>query len=300
MQCKDFRELADSYLSDELLVETNHEVFRHMEDCKDCRRELGGRREVRTKLRAAVSTAPESQIEAVFAANLQQSLEKEAFRGNGFAGILQAFYAPKIFAATAAVLLVAFLIGFAFWENTPNLIASNDQLYKTAWTNVSAEAVGDHRHCALDKYDYWMERKVSETAEEKLFKAKVMDKVQSETGETARLLSIHNCSFGGRKFHHAIINAGRHTISFSQTASEIAPDANNIAGARELFSQQIENFRLAGFAERGDIFYVISDLPEAENSRLAHIFSGSLQAENKNPSTFAAPNFALYTVNRNF
>ena len=35
MRCEDFREIADSFLSDELLVETNHEVVRHLEDCED-------------------------------------------------------------------------------------------------------------------------------------------------------------------------------------------------------------------------------------------------------------------------
>ena len=44
MQCCDLREVADSYLSDELLVETNHEVIVHLEACADCHRELSARR----------------------------------------------------------------------------------------------------------------------------------------------------------------------------------------------------------------------------------------------------------------
>ena len=62
MQCRDFREVADSYLSDELLVETNHDVIAHLETCADCRRELAARRELRTILRTSFAKAEELQI----------------------------------------------------------------------------------------------------------------------------------------------------------------------------------------------------------------------------------------------
>ncbi|NJM54427.1 MAG: hypothetical protein HC846_14250 [Blastocatellia bacterium] len=58
MNCRDFREIADSYLSDELAVETNHEVFQHLENCAKCRQELSSRREVREKLRFSLKTHP--------------------------------------------------------------------------------------------------------------------------------------------------------------------------------------------------------------------------------------------------
>ena len=31
MQCREFRDIADSYLGNELIVETNHEVISHLE-----------------------------------------------------------------------------------------------------------------------------------------------------------------------------------------------------------------------------------------------------------------------------
>ena len=53
MQCRDVRELADSFLSEQLLVETNHELLRHLETCPDCRADIAGRRALRDGLRAA-------------------------------------------------------------------------------------------------------------------------------------------------------------------------------------------------------------------------------------------------------
>ena len=57
MQCRDVRELADSFLSEQLLVETNHELLRHLDTCPDCRADMAGRRALRDGLRAAFARA---------------------------------------------------------------------------------------------------------------------------------------------------------------------------------------------------------------------------------------------------
>src|SRR5687768_11207608 len=74
MQCPDFREVADSYLSDELLVETNHDVIAHLEACAECRRELAARRELRATLRASFMDADELRIRDQFADGLHRDL----------------------------------------------------------------------------------------------------------------------------------------------------------------------------------------------------------------------------------
>ncbi len=80
MQCSDFRELADSYLSDELLIETNHDLIRHLESCADCRHELAARRELRSKLRKGFQQAAELQIPDEFAGNLRDELRRVMLR----------------------------------------------------------------------------------------------------------------------------------------------------------------------------------------------------------------------------
>ena len=103
MNCKDFKEIADSYLSNELLVETNHDVLRHLETCGNCRNELGARRELRERLRSAVINAPRSQMNPGFAARLKSNLREQAFgkeRSWMFAG------SRVVFAGVAAVLLI--------------------------------------------------------------------------------------------------------------------------------------------------------------------------------------------------
>src|SRR5215470_1743041 len=52
--CEKIRQYLDSYISNELLVETNHEVLRHLEQCTRCSQELETRIRVRTSLQNAV------------------------------------------------------------------------------------------------------------------------------------------------------------------------------------------------------------------------------------------------------
>src|SRR5256885_15533173 len=81
MQCRDFREVADSYLSDELLVETNHDVIVHRQTCAGCRRELAARRELRATLRTSFVNAEELRLRDEFTSQLKSQLHIAATSG---------------------------------------------------------------------------------------------------------------------------------------------------------------------------------------------------------------------------
>src|SRR5260370_31283379 len=55
--CERIRRYFDSYLDNELLVETNHEVLRHLTACQDCTKVL----DARSRLKAAVKRAVEQE-----------------------------------------------------------------------------------------------------------------------------------------------------------------------------------------------------------------------------------------------
>src|SRR6476646_11015663 len=82
MQCQEFREIADSYLGNELIVETNHAIILHLEHCAECRRELAARRELRTKLRDAFLNASANQMRPEFAERLNMQLHARALGKN--------------------------------------------------------------------------------------------------------------------------------------------------------------------------------------------------------------------------
>src|SRR5215813_13607543 len=74
MNCRDVREIADSFLCEELLTETNHEILRHIETCPVCRTEIDGRRRLRGALRDAFNRAPDLQSSAEFQTRLRDQL----------------------------------------------------------------------------------------------------------------------------------------------------------------------------------------------------------------------------------
>ncbi|MGB4785803.1 MAG: zf-HC2 domain-containing protein, partial [Candidatus Acidiferrum sp.] len=57
-RCERIRQQLDSYLSNELLVETASEVVHHLESCQACSRDLESRMRVRDALQRAVSNWP--------------------------------------------------------------------------------------------------------------------------------------------------------------------------------------------------------------------------------------------------
>ena len=57
MQCREVRDFADSFLSEQLLVETNHEVLRHLDGCPGCRSEMASRRALRATIQRAFTNA---------------------------------------------------------------------------------------------------------------------------------------------------------------------------------------------------------------------------------------------------
>ncbi len=289
MKCKDFHEIADSYLSDELLVETNHEVFRHLENCEDCRTELTLRRELRLQLRSAVKDAPESQINPAFAANLRAGLRKDALEEGFFTELRREVFSLKFFAATAAVLIIALFVGLSPLSNTQQIDSANGILSKnetasgetldSTWREISLQAVGDHEHCALEKMDYW-EKVSAENSPEKIkFRENILNRVSQQFPGEIELLHVHNCLYKDRKFRHAVLRVGGRVVSVLLTETEIISDKNKTNGSFEppITCQKQTGFQVASFAAANEAVFVISDMSEAENLSLARSLSNVMQ-----------------------
>jgi hypothetical protein len=108
MQCRDARELLDSFIGEELLIETNHELLRHLATCQDCSAELDGRRRVRSGLKRAFERSAELELRPEFAGELTARLQasrQTAARGRRNRRWL-AIAASLVFAGSVAAYLV--------------------------------------------------------------------------------------------------------------------------------------------------------------------------------------------------
>ncbi len=114
MQCREFREVSESYLSDELLVETNHQVNHHLEHCPECRADFASRRALRQRVNSAGRNAADFQINPVFDRKLEYSLRDEAMSSGFWAKL---WVSPKVLLPVMAVLVLAFGFGIFYLNN---------------------------------------------------------------------------------------------------------------------------------------------------------------------------------------
>jgi hypothetical protein len=297
MQCRDFREVADSYLSDELLVETNHDVIAHLETCADCRRELAARRELRTILRASFTKAEELQMPHEFASRLHSDLRAAATSGAMSLNIL-----PRTW-MIAAVVMVAFTFGaIAVWQRqrvqTNSEIADNrepqnntavkppDINPRPAEIAVDANAIlarlselasGDHRDCAIGHR--LPDRPIPlEEAGHKYDRAflDLTKAAMSHRDEAIEMVMAHACVFRGQWFGHIVLRHRGRLISLLVTKLE---DSSGIKMSKEelpkdsaaqvIACSTAGGFQISCFRTAQHGVFVVSDLEEGENLALA-------------------------------
>ncbi len=298
MQCRDFREIADSCLSDELLIETNHEVIRHLVSCADCRRELAARRELRSKLRHGFQQAAELQMREEFADRLHTRLRNTALRPSASPMARRAAYI-----AIAASLVIAAALGFRAIQQRsliqPSIAnesgrgtetraearkPSNPSSRRTlVSTLLTANAIGDHRDCAI--HHRLKERPIDLDEAGRNHDPAFINLVQAVTSDGqlpvgATLVAAHSCIFNGQRFGHVILKYHDQLVSVLVTAlhDAEASDQNAVGASREesIFSAGSEPYRLAHFETARHAVFVVSGLSEAENIGFARAIAPSV------------------------
>jgi anti-sigma factor RsiW len=299
MICKDFREIADSYLSNELLVETNHEVLRHLENCADCRRELAARRDLREKLREAVMHAPQSRLNENFASRLTNDLREKSTVKPGrwsfgsFIGIN-----PALAGVLAVLFLTVSIVSIwkfrqteshqqtANLNPTPSIDANKKKdgngslkAHRASFKEMEKDAVGDHRYCAL-KFSL-PEKPISLDKAAMIYGAynKDLDKavfapLSENLGDKIKFLEAHSCIINGRQFAHVVLKYQERVISVLVARRDTETEIEN---GDAISCQTAEDLRVACFQTAKFGVFVVSDLEEAENLRIARMISASVK-----------------------
>ena len=190
-ECRQMRELMDSYISGELTVESNHDVLRHVERCDACRSELARRERMRTLLIESFGAAPDA---TAFSARLTHALESEQHRGGRMLR----------YGSIAAALLLITAAGA--WLSRPvDAAAFND-------------SVDDHIACAMSypasvTYDAHRAARALEPAYQPILSA------VSHHPAGYELIDAHMCPYQGRNYAHLVYRGGGKMLSvFAETA----------------------------------------------------------------------------------
>jgi Putative zinc-finger len=207
MECRDVREMADSFLGEELLTETNHEILRHLDTCPVCRADLAGRRALREGVQRAFQRAPDLGPSPEFVAHLRTTLHDTAHQGSARRGIrFQAWW------ALAATVVLAVALGLAY--RTRGWITATDALARAA--------VGDHRYCALQFRLAEKPISLEEAAQRYSVAYRVLEHLPPDDVMTAvgpaHVLERHACVYEGRRFAHIVFTYRGERVSLLVTA----------------------------------------------------------------------------------
>ncbi|CAN5724802.1 hypothetical protein BH24ACI3_BH24ACI3_00160 [soil metagenome] len=278
MQCKDFREISEAYLSDELLVETNLQVFRHMENCQSCRSDFAARRSLRMKVRSAVVDAPEFAVSEAFERDLAARLRDTAVSNSGWRGI---FKMPRILVPTFAALVIAVFAGFVTYQYNLMSTTSDLAILRIGLTNylteVSFKAIGNHKNCALDKLEKWESGNLPVSEDGTAMANKVIGPLRASFSENVEILHSHDCIYEGRRFSHVIVRRGGRTLSVFFDRSDESRHLAAEEGVKDSIICNKENgMQVASFRVNGYAVFVVSDMPEPENLEIARSISDSL------------------------
>ena len=217
MQCAEVIDLLDSFLDDQLLVETNRGILQHVSTCPRCRTELDDRRRVRLALRGAFERSPALAPSPAFLATMA-----EQARSGGRARRSQRVWRAA-WAIAATLALVATAAGGQMWISTRRSVA------------LARAAVGDHRNCALQFRLPEQPISLDEAATR-------FDPVYrrfasvSPANDRATVVARHVCVFEGRRFAHLVLSYDHELVSVLVPvgASASALDVRDFDGERVL------------------------------------------------------------------
>jgi anti-sigma factor (TIGR02949 family) len=286
--CEKVSRYMDSYVNNELLVETNHEVLRHLETCSTCSEEF----EARARLKARLKFAVESQrVPAELPARIRERIRQDESK--------PVFAGWTTWAAVAAAVL---LVSVGTWGtrgrwSTGDIYSDGpvqDTFIQRISQSVSAVlrvGLRDHVHCAV----------LSGVPK----KAPSLEQVTEDMGPTYRGLvplvkaSIppdyrivigHQCDYGGRRFVHLTMSDGKNLMSLviarkenGESMETLAPTLR--ASGVALYQAAAQSYEIAGFETEQYLAFVISDLNATNNLQVAsnlapsvHSFLAKLQS----------------------
>jgi hypothetical protein len=240
LDCQHVREVMDSYLSEELAVETNHGFLHHVAECRDCAAELTRRERLRALLSQTLDVALDADR---MRARITHAVDREQ---RSWARV-----APL--GAIAATLVAA--VAVAYWAGR--------RVDAAAYVD-SAE---DHIACALTYpdatvYDPGRAAKNLVSPFEH-----IVDAVGPSHG-AYHVIDAHMCPYKGRNYAHVVIRGDRQTLSlFVERAERGAlPDTPTsvLAGdTLDVHETTRLGYRISAVATRDHRLFLVSERPTA-------------------------------------
>ena len=257
MECREARQFAEAFVSEQLLVETTRAIVSHVEHCPACRAEIDGLRRVRGATKAAFDGAADLAISPAFVATLTTRLRSEA-GGRGDSRWTRRAWLPL---AASLLLVLGAGLGWRQWSAS-SLFA------------LLQDAVGDHQFCALTFKLAERPIPLEEAARRYGGVYRLLETVEPASavlnGGPLRVAERHSCVFNGRRFAHIVLVYKDQPVSLLVADD---PRPGEFWGTPSELPVT-DGFHLASFAGSGHVVFVVSSLPAQEVQEVAQAMSG--------------------------
>jgi len=200
--CKKFQAYLDSYINNELLVETTNEVLTHLESCPNCSVALRERQRLKDRLKDAVlkDSAPTYLQERI-----RKSIHEEISPG----------WTRLICLAAAMIAFIAVVGGtLQFFNRSTAKHSETAPVPEGANERLLQIGLDDHVKCALDMG--FADRLFTEEDMRQALGAGfggLVEAVQQKAPETYRLVVGHRCQANRREYVHLILKSWQTILS---------------------------------------------------------------------------------------
>ncbi|MEZ5356428.1 MAG: zf-HC2 domain-containing protein [Bryobacteraceae bacterium] len=284
--CEKVRRQLDSYVSGELLVETNHEVLRHLESCRACQAMHDERMSVRNHVRRAVrgEVAPVD-----LAARVRSRIERDGrspFSSSGWAMV----------AVAAAVMMTVGVLSVREWRSSGRALSEMSgseqaSFIEAAFGRVAHFArggLGDHLHCAMGrKYPSGFPAPGAVKGRQRLNEdwSPLQTIAARFIPSRYTLLLAHRCTAQNRRFvHFTYVEPSRRMLSVvvaRRTDAEHFDVPGIVPGLVQagipIYSERSGVYSVAAFEGGEYMAWVVSDLPAEENRMVAGNLAPSMR-----------------------
>ena len=263
--CKRIQSYLDSYLNNELLIETNHEVLKHIETCEVCSRSLDERARLKAQLKRAVSReyAPVA---------LRERISSDLRRGRGFK-----FSAFSLTLAAAAAMVVVAFVTFINWSSVKKPLSLQAEVAAGDVTGqILRIGFDDHVYCSID-HQLANRQFTAEQMSEKLGPeyAGLVEIVKARMPEVYTVIVGHRCHYKKREFIHLIMRNKNDVVSLvithkngeGFTTDGVA--ATMQAAGVPIYQASWQNLQVAGMETREFLAFVVSNETKEDNARIA-------------------------------
>lgn len=269
--CKKIRAYMDSYLSNELLIETNHEVLKHLESCDSCSAELESRERAKRLLQRAgrQGEAPPG-LEEKIRRRIRETESKK--RGQW------------MLAAAAALALFVGTWGVLQWRGANIPSDESDMARSERNARILEIGLGDHIHCALDagfsKKRFSPDQMTQALGQEY---AGIVSLVNDRAPGDYEITAGHRCKYKGRRFVHLMLAKEEAVLSLVITRKDGEAFSNDSltaiteAAGGPVHRARLQDFEVTGFETRDHLAFVVSDLDREKNLLVASSLAPSLR-----------------------